>query len=954
VSSNVTDVSFFRCNCVVANTRSLVNKFCEFRMFLDNDRPDIVAITETWLNKDIPSTLFTDLNVYTCYRKDRFSRGGGVCLLIKKIPNLTVTQVVLPDKYSELELLSIDICACKDVLPFRIVVAYRPPDYSSDQNDLLISALQFIANDNGRLCLIGDLNLPAFNWDYFQYPSAKLYNSFADFICSEGLTQLVEEPTRGDSILDLILCNDALCCDEVEVLPPISTSDHNTVSFKLSLSLPPQKQSCCVSTRRNFSKANWPGLQWFLHSVDWHLVCANCRDPTEIWDNFLTIVQDAIDQFVPTFNLTKHTSAPKLYPRAIRKLLSVKRAVWKRLHKFRTPELRAKYKQIAKKVSVELRKNTAAIENKLCEYGNLGKFYKYVNKKLNGSSGIAPLKDKSGNLITDDQDKAELINAYFCSVFIQDNGVIDEKWKIPKRCTKMSPVFVTPSMVQKFIRKLSSNGGAGPDEIPSEFYKNCSDSICLPLSMLFNVSLQTGLLPPIWKSAIVTPVFKKGAPSDPANYRPISLTCIACKLLESCIKEGLLSYLASHDIITKHQHGFLNKKSTTTQLLECSLDWAIAFNSKKPVDIVYLDYAKAFDTVVHSKLLYKLSCYGVCDMVLSWVRNFLSCRLQAVRVGNCVSLYAAVVSGVPQGSVLGPVLFIIFVNDIVTCTNGSVKVKLFADDTKVYSVIDDNLSSVMLQSVLDNIVQWSNHWQLQLSPNKCSAMRMTRSMLSYAVPSDVSYSLCSVAIPSVSSVTDLGVSYDMLCSFRPHINNIVSKASLRAKLILKCFVTRDPSILCKAFCVFVRPLLEFSSAIWNPCFLTDINKIESVQRHFSKRLVGLCKLPYSERLIALGLDSLEYRRLKADLLLCYKIVNNLVDIDKDQFFTPAVGVQGRTRGNSAKLLKRHCSSTRDGHLFHNRVIDAWNCLPDVVVSCPNVHCFKRRLSCINLSKFCMF
>lgn len=220
-------------------------------------------------------------------------------------------------------------------------------------------------------------------------------------------------------------------------------------------------------------------------------------------------------------------------------------------------------------------------------------------------------------MITLNLGKAELRNEYFSSVFVHDNGIINDEWRITPRSETMNMVFITTDLVRKFIKKLQKPAGAGPDDLPAEFFKQCLPAITYPLSVVFNISLQSGFLPYIWKCAVITPVFKKGSPSDPANYRPISLTCIACKLLESCIKEALLSYLMSHNIITRHQHGFLSKKSTSTQLLECTLDWSIAFNSKNPVDVIYLEYAKAFDSVVHNKLLYKLSCYGICSMLLS-------------------------------------------------------------------------------------------------------------------------------------------------------------------------------------------------------------------------------------------------------------------------------------------------------------------------------------------------
>ena len=567
--------------------------------------------------------------------------------------------------------------------------------------------------------------------------------------------------------------------------------------------------------------------------------------------------------------------------------------------------------------------------------------YKYVNKKLNGSNGIAPLKNVSGEVVSDNFSKAELLNDYFSNVFVNDNGIIDEKWQIPKCGSTMNPVFVTPSIIRKSINRIKKTGGAGPDNLPSEFYKKCQQSIAYPLSVIYNISLQTGSLPLIWKCAVVTPVFKKGSPSDPANYRPISLTCIACKLLESCIKESLLSYLVNHKIISKHQHGFMSKRSTSTQLLECSLDWAVALNAKKPVDVVYLDYAKAFDSVVHSKLLYKLTCYGVCDMILVWLKDFLSGRSQAVRVGDCLSTFHPVISGVPQGSVLGPVLFVVFINDIVNSSNDAVTVKLFADDAKLYTVISDESSAANLQSSLDYILSWSDHWQLKLSPSKCTVMHLSNPKAGISnSSSNATYSLSGLTLPSVLTVTDLGICFDTHFSFRPHVNHIVAKASQRAKLIRKCFTTRDPKLLSKAFSVFVRPILEFSSVVWSPYFKIDIKRIESVQKRFTKAC--LPKLSYNERLSALGLQTLETRRIMSDLTTCHKILNNNIDVDFNSFFYFSHNTH--TRGNSKKLAVCRTINIRDANLFHHRVVNCWNKLPDSVVLASTTSSFKAHLS----------
>lgn len=402
--------NYHPCKCVITNVRSLCNKFNEFQVYLNVHSPDIVAVSESWLDPDLPSSLFVDTSIFWCFRKDRCSRGGGVLLLLKRLPNLFPSQVVLPDEFVDLDILAVDIRANSAVLPFRLVVVYRPPSFSRENNECLLSALDWLGNGCARFCVMGDFNMPLFDWDQFLYPENFLYNSFANFICTHGLTQFVQEPTRGDSILDLLLCSDVLCVDDVDSLPPIANSDHSSIAFRLSISLPDEPvHGGDTASRRNFAKADWDSLCSFLATIDWHTVCDGCVSTEELWNNFMCVIDVAIDKFVPLCIKTKHASAPVVYPKHIRKLFAVKKERWRLYRHFRTPQLKLKYTQAATRCTIAVSKYTTDSENRLVESENLGLFYKYVNRKLNGSHGIAPLRDKDGNLVSDDISKANLL-----------------------------------------------------------------------------------------------------------------------------------------------------------------------------------------------------------------------------------------------------------------------------------------------------------------------------------------------------------------------------------------------------------------------------------------------------------------------------------------------------------------------------------------------------------------
>jgi len=422
--------------------------------------------------------------------------------------------------------------------------------------------------------------------------------------------------------------------------------------------------------------------------------------------------------------------------------------------------------------------------------------------------------------------------------------------------------------------------------------------------------------------------------------------------MERIIVTDMLYYLRLNGLISKEQHGFLSRKSTTSNLLETINDWTLAINDRNAVSAIYIDFAKAFDTVCHNKLSYKLTCYGIAGSLLKWINSFLFGRSQCTRINHTCSMYTNISSGVPQGSVLGPLLFLLYINDVVDIFDRSCKCKLYADDLKLYSVIQTAEDCALMQRKLDEILLWSNQWQLTISYAKCNAMFIGKCNASL----NANYSINSKPIPVVESIKDLGVTIDSDCKFNNHISHIVARAHTRANLIHKCFTSKDPSTLVRAFTTYVRPLLEYGSCIWSPCTATLITKLESVQRRFTKRLANMTLLNYSTRLSILSLESLQTRRLYADLIYVYKILFNVVDVDSNVFFKLCNTFISRpnTRGHDFKLYVEHCRINTRKTFFCNRVIKVWNDLPAKNEHFLTLSSFKRFLKSINLSDFCIY
>ena len=404
------------------------------------------------------------------------------------------------------------------------------------------------------------------------------------------------------------------------------------------------------------------------------------------------------------------------------------------------------------------------------------------------------------------------------------------------------------------------------DVLCSYFLKKLSFSLCKPLSYIFQFCFSKASLPSHWKRAVVVPIHKKGDTSKVSNFRPVSLCSVPCKLMERVINSSLLSFLETRNLLSKNQFGFRKNKSCSLQLLKCKNDWTNMIDKGNSVDVVYIDFCKAFDTVSHQKLIMKLSKYGIHADILLWIKDFLSERTQNVKIGNSLSSTMKVTSGVPQGSVLGPTLFLVYINDLLDINIHS-SVCLFADDVKVYN---DSSKSNLLSLDLKLISDWAKKWQLQISFEKSSVLYLGKSN-----PLNV-YRIYENNLPANDEVKDLGVTMHKTLSSSVHCNIIVKKARLFSNLIVRSFFSRNTAIMIKAFLIYVRPILEYATVVWNPSLKKDIELIESVQRRFTKRILRHKSLSYKQRLDYFALESLEKRRLTFDLTAVYNIIKNNV------------------------------------------------------------------------------
>ena len=445
--------------------------------------------------------------------------------------------------------------------------------------------------------------------------------------------------------------------------------------------------------------------------------------------------------------------------------------------------------------------------------------------------------------------------------------------------------------------------------------------------------------------AYIAPIHKKGDFCMTSNYRPISLTCSICKIMERVVTAVILDYLLRKKIINKKQHGFIARHSTTTNLLESTHDWSIGIDTRNSIDIIYIDFYRAFDSVVHTKLLFKLEAVGIGGKLLNWISEFLSNRLQCVVIDGCKSLTTNVISGVIQGSCLGPVLFVIFVNDVAQVFSDSSVCSLYADDIKLYFdfKFENGLSN--LTSDLAALENWAKLWQLDINIDKCQVLQLGHSN------GLANYNINDTQLSSVGRVNDLGVIIDRRLKFNDHIESIVKKGFQRLAILKRGFLSRDHKVLIKAYTTYVRPVLESATCVWSPVYKKDIDLLERVQKRFTKMLYGMKEFSYVERLVFLDLEPLELRRLKIDLVMYFKIVHGYSCLDAKEFFTFDSSALKSRHHDNLKLVKPRFRTDTFKHSFFVRCVDVWNSLSFELRSKPSLHAFKANLDRTDLKRF---
>jgi ribonucleases P/MRP protein subunit RPP40 len=744
----------------------------------------------------------------------------------------------------------------------------------------------------------------------------------------------VTDCTRGKNILDLVFTSEENMIENLTVGEPFGTSDHLVIRWDFVACRVRKKDKKKIF---DYFKTDYDQIRDEIKLLNWDDIVEGKCVITD-WERLKLALLEIRDKFI---SLKKTRNAKcKWVTRLSTKCRRAKNKAWRKYKELgNDKEMYQVYitlQKISQKVNRTAKRN---FEQKLARNvkENSKSFFAYIRNKQRTKDVVGPLKDKLGQVVTDDQKTANLLNEYFSSVFTLENKnnipIPVQMFKGEMNIEGLLNIVITADSVEKKLENLNVNKCPGLDGLHPKLLAEIRKEISEPLAKLFRCSLETGVVPMDWKDAGVVPLFKKGKKTDPQNYRPVSLTCLICKIMESFLKDAILIHLNKFSLIKDSQHGFMKGRSCLTNLLDFMEEVTNELDEGKPVDIIFLDFAKAFDKVPYERLFKKLESHGIGGRVAEWIKVWLTNRRQKVGINESFSDWSSVLSGVPQGSVLGPILFLIYINDI----DEKIISKLgkFADDTKLSRGVANECEVNVLRDDLKQIAKWSMDWQMLFNVDKCTVVHMGKNNMLY------DYKMGDNMIRNSDVERDLGVLVGKSGKPSEQCVAAVKKANVVLGMIKRNIYFKSKDVIVRLYKALVRPRLEFCIQAWSPYLRKDIDLIERVQRRATKLIEGYKNLSYENRLHLTGLITLEKRRVRGDLIQVFKMIKGIDNIDYNKFFE--ISKSHRTRGHNCRLVKNRSKLDVRKYFFSQRVVNSWNKLPQEVVDATSLNSFKNKL-----------
>ena len=873
------------CTIISANIQGLYSRNGHHKIGMlaelaEEENASFIALTETHLREEILDSEIS-IKEFDMFRADRIGASkGGTILYVKRSSTYRPIEI-MAQSIGNIETIALYL----EKLHTIIVVVYRPPTAIMSNFKATLNKIEEILSNYAAptptVLITGDFNLPMIDWTT-ENISATLGDlreqamALLEFKNKWFLQQIIQEATRLENILDLFMTNDDRIIMNAHVRDTI-LSDHRLLLIRTKFKLDDIANS-------NIEERNFRKFNFFDKNIDWSAIVQDINNT--LWEPLF--LDKSCEEMVDVFNREIGEIIKNHIPLKIirnRSLIPKDRRI---LMRNRSNILRRINKNINQAKLITLRNNLQAVERKIVESHitersraeqiavnkiktNSKYFFKYANSKSKAKTEIGPFLI-DGLYINEPNIKATELLRQFTSVYSSQpyGEEVLEELTSKQGVRGFDSMDINEHNLILRIMRIKDNAAPGPDGIPPILLKKTADAISHPICCIWKQAMFEERIPAQMKTGIITPIYKGGDKSLPANYRPVSLTSHIVKIFERLMCDKLIEYISEIGVWNENQHGFRKGYSCLSQLMEHHQRIVDILEDGDAVDIVYLDFCKAFDKVDHKILLEKLSSIGVAGSVLLLIGSFLIGRRQAVVVDGYRSEYEEVGSGVPQGSVLGPLLFLIHIADIDKDLKFS-SASSFADDTRITMRIRDQRDCGMMQEDLESVYEWARANNMFFNTSKFVHLRYMHPQCN--LRNDVSYrTSAGDQIGTIQSTKDLGVEMSSTAEFSLQVSQAAKKGQRQAAWILRTFVTRKKFPMLTLFKSLVLPLVEYCCQLWSPAILGDIRAIESVQRNFTSKIDGMESLTYWERLDELGLYSLERRRERYKIIYVFKVL----------------------------------------------------------------------------------
>ena len=917
---------------IYTNARSLISKLDHLDVLIKTENPHLILITESWLNPSISNAMlsFDNYSIENALRLDRNDtaqgRGGG--LIVFNRSDVVVNVIDCTSNFNQFCKFSVTLND-KDSCPLYVTLVYRSPNATSENTNELA---KLIENCEPNSLIIGDFNLPKLDIENSSC-DAKSQAVFdaASFRCMSNVVDFCTH-VRGNT-LDLALVTpmtkpNIYCVDNIGTL---ANSDHAVIRIELFM-----KSAFNKSTQKilDWNKGDIDGLKSHIQGTDFATKFQGIG-MNEAWMAFRATIDESISRYIPLKDRRK-SGNPQWMTRGVKNLINRKNRAWKNYAKKRTEENFAKYKQAEKDCKKGVQQAKRRFERSIADSGNKRPFSSYIKSKTKARDNVGPLK-VNGEVIGGNKEMAGVLNEFFTSVFtVEPIGPVPEA-KLLASDSGISDIRFSANLVRKKLLRLKPDSAPGPDKVTTRFLRDFADELAPVLAMLYNKSMEEGEVPEDWRTANVTPIFKKGSKGDPGNYRPVSLTSVPCRVMEAIIRDEVVKHLDSNQLINNTQHGFMQRKSCTTNLLVFLEKLTTEVDLGNNLDVVYLDFAKAFDKVPHRRLMEKMQAHHIRGNVHRWIERWLEGRSQRTVLNGEASSWRPVLSGVPQGSVLGPLAFVIFINDIDEASRNISIISKFADDTKCGQIINGDSDVQKLQECLNNLTDWADKWGMAFNVAKCKVLHIGRSN------AGAKYTMNGAELSSTEEERDIGVRITANLKPSRQCNEAARRAAGVLGQISRSFHYRDKKTFLQLYKQYVRPHMEFAVPTWSPWTVADKEVLEKVQERAIRMISGLKGETYEERLAELGMPSLELRRVHYDLVQVYKIIRGKDNVDPSTWFELVGNEPARITRHTQdpdNIVRQTPRSDLRKYFFSNRVIERWNNLPSEIKKARNVQVFK--------------